>query len=121
MEETMLPNSHSASPTGLPGPALPPDLDHPIIDSEAAALLRGWLQPLIAASPSWAALEQALAAHGYGLAFLNGRLCLTRDGDCLCSMRFVGAGLRDLAPRLGRPAVRPLPGRIACGTLCRRP
>jgi len=121
MEETMLPNSHIGGPAGLPVPALPPDLDHPAIDSEAAALLRGWLQPLIDASPSWAALEQRLAAHGYGLVFHDGRLCLTREGDCLCSMRFVGAGLRDLAPRLGRPAVRPLPGRAACGTLCRRP
>ncbi|GHG99954.1 hypothetical protein GCM10010961_36210 [Pseudodonghicola xiamenensis] len=119
MEETMRSTLHPAPQGGLPVPALP-DPDHPAIDSESAALLRGWLQPLIADSPSWPALEQALAAHGYGLAFRNGRLCLMRDDVCLCSMRFVGVGLRDLAPRLGRPTVRPQPG-AACGMLCPRP
>ncbi|MDK3019972.1 hypothetical protein [Pseudodonghicola flavimaris] len=99
----------------------PLDIDHPNIDCESAALLRGWLTPLIAACPSWAAVEQALEGRGYGLAFRNGRLCLTRDGRCLCSMRYLGLTLRDLVLRLGRPAVRPLPGYPAAGVICLRP
>lgn len=120
----------NASAVSALTPALTPigpiglvDLDSPPIDSEAAALLRCILRPLIARSPSWEALEQALARRGYALAFRNGRLCLTRapDGPCICSMRYLGAGLRELSARLGRPAVRPLPGHPAAGVLCSRP
>lgn len=112
--------STTAGPARMPTPMPASHPDMPVMDSESAALLRGWVLPLAAACPSWAALDQALGRRGYGLAFRNGRLCLTRDGDCLCSMRFLGIGLRDLAVRLGRPAVRPLPGGIACGALYHR-
>ena len=99
------------------------DPDSPPIDSESAALLRCWVQPLIARATSWDALERALALHGYALAFRRGRLCLTRgqDGACICSMRYLGTSLRELSARLGRPAVRPLPGQPAAGVLCPRP
>lgn len=95
--------------------------DSPAMDSESAALLRGWLHPLIAGCPSWEALDLALQRHGYRLAFRDGRLCLTREGSCICSMRFLGVGLRELSLRLGRPAVRPLPGQPTTGVLCSRP
>jgi len=97
--------------------------DSPPIDSESAALLRCWLQPLIARSSSWEALSAALARRGYALGFRDGRLCLTnrQDGTCICTMRFLGAGLTELVGRLGRPVVRPLPGRPAAGVLCPRP
>ncbi|TDE41199.1 hypothetical protein [Antarcticimicrobium sediminis] len=99
------------------------DPDSPPIDSESATLLRCWLQPLIAGASSWVDLNDTLGKHGYALAFREGRLCLTRGpgGACICSMRYLGAGLRELSARLGRPAVRPLPGLSAAGVLCARP
>ncbi len=120
------PTLHAAATqasTPIPGPTGSADLDSPPIDSESAALLRCWLQPLVARSASWEALTAALARRGYALAFRNGRLCLTLgpDGPCICSMRYLGASLRELSARLGRPAVRPLPGRPAAGVLCPRP
>ncbi|MDX2485394.1 MAG: hypothetical protein QNK42_17245, partial [Pseudodonghicola sp.] len=101
----------------------PSDPDSPPIDSESATLLRCWLQPLIDSASSWADLTETLAKHEYALAFHEGRLCLTRSagGACICSMRYLGAGLRELSARLGRPAVRPLPGASAAGVLCARP
>ncbi len=101
----------------------PPDPDSPPIDSESAILLRCWLQPLIDGASSWDELSDTLEKHGYALAFCEGRLCLTRGpgGACLCSMRYLGTGLRELSARLGRPAVRPLPGQSAAGVLCARP
>ncbi len=113
-----------SAPTRMPPPApahvIMRDLDSPPIDSESAALLRCWLHPLIARASSWEGLSRALARRGYGLAFRAGRLCLTScpDGACICSMRFLGAGLKDLVTRLGRPAVRPLPGHAGEGELC---
>lgn len=97
--------------------------DSPAIDSETAVLLRGWLRPLIDKSASWPALAAALDAHGYALAFRDGRLCLTNrtTGACVCTMRFLGTSLKDLVARLGRPAVRPVPGRPAAGELCCTP
>lgn len=99
------------------------DPDRPAIDSESAALLRSWLTPLVAACPSWEALDRALDLRGYLLVFRDGRACLTRqaDGGCICSMRFLGVGLTELTARLGRPALRPLPGQPATGILCPRP
>ena len=107
----------------IPAPHAQGDLDSPPIDSESAALLRCWLHPLIARATSWEALGTALARRGYALAFRKGRLCLTRraDGACICSMRFLGAGLGDLVTRLGRPTVRPVTGEPAAGELCRAP
>lgn len=118
------PTLHAAAiPAQPPAPAGAQDLDSPPIDSESAALLRCWLHPLIARATSWQGLQSALAPHGYALAFRRGRLCLTRrhDGACVCSMRYLGASLRELTARLGRPAVRPLPGVPAAGVLCSRP
>ncbi|GAA6200585.1 hypothetical protein [Aquicoccus sp. SU-CL01552] len=125
MEKKMRPiPTLPSAPTRMPPPAPAHvemrDLDSPPIDSETAALLRCWLQPLIARATSWEGLNHALARHGHALAFRGGRLCLIAgpEGTCICSMRFLGVGLKDLVARLGRPAVRPLPGHSGEGELC---
>lgn len=118
-----MPSAPTRMPPPVPAHATMRDLDSPPIDSESAALLRCWLHPLIARASSWEGLNRALARHGYALAFRDGRLCLTScpNGACICSMRFLGAGLKDLVTRLGRPAVRPLPGHDGGGELCHPP
>ncbi|MFT7596244.1 MAG: hypothetical protein ACI8R4_003579 [Paracoccaceae bacterium] len=89
------------------------------LDSETAALIRAVLRPLFECPDSWFQLTEQLRNNGYSLAFRAGRLCLTdhATGNRLCSLRFLGIGLRDLVARLGRPVVRPLPGRPADGEL----
>ena len=93
------------------------------VDSETAAQFRAFLRPLFGQSASWPALIDTLRAQGYGLAFRDGRLCLTEHltGTRLCSLRFLGIRLSDLVARLGRPFVRALPGRQANGDLLRDP
>jgi len=128
MEDKMVPTLHAAA-TPADAPADSPmatganDPDSPLIDSESAALLRCWVQPIIARAASWHALDSALALHGYALVFRRGRLCLAhrQNGACICSMRYLGTSLKELSARLGRPAVRPLPGQPAAGVLCARP
>jgi hypothetical protein len=95
----------------------PTGIDTPAIDSESAALFRAWVCPLLARAESWSGLAATLAARGYGLAIRDGRLVLIRhdSGECLCSLRFLGTSLRELAGRLGRPMVRPLPGGSGSG------
>jgi len=114
------PSAPARMPPPAPAHVVMRDLDSPPIDSESAALLRCWLLPLIARATSWEGLNRALARHGYVLAFRGGRLCLIScpDGTCICSMRFLGVGLKVLVARLGRPAVRPLPGHDGEGELC---
>ncbi|MAC82179.1 MAG: hypothetical protein CML66_29485 [Rhodobacteraceae bacterium] len=100
-------------------PAFSADPDAPDLDYETAALMRSWIQPLIDQASCWHSLNDALDRRGYGLAFRDGRLWLTRtdSGTHICTMRHLGSGMRELASRLGRPAVRPLPGRPSCGKL----
>lgn len=114
----MAPRPTQESDNRCPRPAA----GHPLtpgMDSETAALLRAWLRPLLEHAPSWAVLARKLEDKGYGLAFRHGRLVLIRreDGALICTARFAGLPLRDMAQRLGRPAVRPLPGRYAAGEL----
>ena len=89
------------------------------VDSETSALIRAFLRPLFDQPDSWTELTEGLRAHGYGLAFRGGRLCLTdhATGERLCSLRFLGIRLRDLVAQLGRPIARALPGRSADGEL----
>jgi len=98
-------------------------LEPPAIDCETAALLRAWLRPLIKQADSWPALTTALQAHGLDVAIRLGRLVLIRrdSGDLVCTMRFIGPGLRELSGRLGRPMVRALPGSHADGVLMCHP
>ncbi|MFV0512682.1 MAG: hypothetical protein ACK5MY_03455 [Jhaorihella sp.] len=113
--------SDLSTPPDRPRQAAP--FDSPDMDSESAALLRAWLCPLLERAESWVELADTLRAKGYGLAIRHGRLVLVRCdcGEPLCSLRFLGTSLRKLAARLGRPAVRALPGRQAAGELMLAP
>lgn len=108
-------------PAFAPAPAHPATgaLDTPDMDSESAALFRAWLCPLLERAETWAGLAATLETKGYGLAIRHGRLVLVRreTGEALCSLRFLGTSLRELAGRLGRPMVRALPGGLAAGEL----
>ena len=97
--------------------------DSPDMDSESAALFRAWLCPLLERAESWVDLSERLRAKGYGLAIRRGRLVLVRCdcGEPLCSLRFLGTSLRELAGRFGRPMVRALPGAQAAGELMTAP
>ncbi|WP_226625985.1 hypothetical protein [Alloyangia pacifica] len=64
--------------------------------------------PQIEAASSWADLVRRLGEKGFGLGFRAGRMILNRldSGDEICTGRSLGAPLRALAARLGRPALR---------------
>ena len=98
---------------------LPADPDAPMLDSETTILMRSWIRPLVEQATNWPALADSLSRRGYALSFRRGRLWLTRaeTGDKVYTMRHLGASTRDLAARLGRPAVRPLPGNPNRGEL----
>lgn len=78
------------------------------MDCETAALIRGFLRPIFDHAQSWADLAARLAARGYALGFLEGRLVVLsrEDGRALCTGRDLGAPLAELARRLGRPQLR---------------
>ncbi|MGR3805019.1 hypothetical protein [Marinibacterium profundimaris] len=97
----------------------PSDPDAPEIDCETSMLMRSWIGPVVEQASGWPALIEALSRRGYSLAFRDGRLWLTEagSGTDICTMRHLGASMRDLAARLGRPAVRPVPGRPNHGIL----
>lgn len=95
------------------------DPDAPQLDYETAAIMRGWLRPIVENAQGWPTLIEALAKRGYALAMRNGRLWLTEveTGRWVCTMRHMGSSMRELAGRLGRPAVRPMPGAPNWGEL----
>ena len=78
------------------------------LDSESAALLRMVVLPQIEAASSWGDLVMRLREKGFGLGFRAGRMILNRldSGAEICTGRSLGAPLRGLAARLGRPALR---------------
>lgn len=78
------------------------------LDSETAALLRMVVLPQIEAASSWGDLVLRLRDKGFGLGFRAGRMILSRldSGTEICTGRSLGAPLRGLAARLGRPALR---------------
>ncbi|WP_260349764.1 hypothetical protein [Alloyangia mangrovi] len=78
------------------------------LDSETAALLRMVVLPQIEAASSWGDLVMRLREKGFGLGFRAGRMILNRldSGAEICTGRSLGAPLRGLAARLGRPALR---------------
>ncbi|GGH30607.1 hypothetical protein [Cribrihabitans marinus] len=102
----------------MAGKVLPPSMA-PKPDCETAALLRASLNPIFDRSNTWGGLLSRLARKGYGLAFYGGRLVLTSlpGKERVCSDRFLGQPFGELVRRLGRPAVRPLPGGRADGEL----
>lgn len=83
----------------------------PAIDCETAMLLRSFLLPAIEAAQTWADLSDRLARMGYGIAFRDGRLIFRRSdtGDEVCTGQTLGAPLRDLSRRLGRPCITAAP------------
>lgn len=87
------------------------------LDCEMAALLRASLTPFFEKAQSWAGLSEDLKAHGYGLAIRDGRLVLVvlTCGKRICTVRYLGTGLRELSERLGRPSIRASRDRPAAG------
>lgn len=88
--------------------AMAPDTLPGELDSETAALLRMVVLPQIEAASSWGDLVMRLGDKGFGLGFRAGRMILNRldSGAEICTGRSLGAPLRGLAARLGRPALR---------------
>ncbi|PWE33518.1 hypothetical protein DDZ14_04825 [Maritimibacter sp. 55A14] len=82
------------------------------LDCETAVLLRAHLRPILAGAESWADLLDGLHRRGFGLAFREGRLFLTDhdSSQSICTMRFLGMPLADLAARLGRLSMQAVPG-----------
>ena len=101
-------------------PHIPPQIPRETessLDSESAALLRAALQPVFEQAATWEDLLSVLRGKGYGLVFRGERLVLVSadGGQRLCTTRFLGRPLADLVTRLGRPAVRAVPGRLGAG------
>jgi hypothetical protein len=78
------------------------------LDSETACLLRISMLPEIDAASDWKDLETRLGSKGFGLTFRDGRMIFVRldDGQEICTGRFLGVPMTELADRLGRPNVR---------------
>ena len=87
------------------------------LDCETAVLLRTYIRPVFDRVSSWTELLDELSLKGFGLGFRNGRLMLTdlSTGEKICTGRFLGVPLADLAARFGRPCVKPTGG--SSGTL----
>lgn len=81
------------------------------IDSESAATFRLCLMPVFDTAQSWADLHRTLRRKGYDLAFRLGHLVVLREGrdDPIFTGQGLGAPLRSLVARLGRPALRMQP------------
>ncbi len=81
---------------------------HRPLDSETAAMLRMVLRPVLDGATDWRGLSRALARKGYRLAFRDGRMLIV-DGysdQAISTGAAIGAPLRALAERLGRPPLR---------------
>lgn len=115
----MTPEHAQNAPRSSQFPEFSDNPDAPAMDYETSAMMRSWIHPLVTQSTCWPSLTEALRRRGYTLGFRDGRLWLTDadSGDKVCTMRHMGSSMRDLASRLGRPAVRPVPGRPSQGEL----
>lgn len=83
--------------SGLPRP----------LDSEALALLRLFLTPVLERALSWSQLSEDLAHKGFRLAFRRGHMVILNDsGEGMCTGSDLGVPLARLAERIGRPCVR---------------
>ena len=77
------------------------------LESEALALLRLFLTPLLERANSWSDLSHKLADKGFALTFRLGHLVVLNDnGEALCTGTDLGIPLADLSRRIGRPCVR---------------
>lgn len=82
---------------GLPAPR----------DCETLVLLRAFLRPILETAASWQDILVRLSEKGYGLAFREGHLVILDEaGQGLCTGSSLGIPLREIAARIGRPAVR---------------
>lgn len=93
-------------------PSTPPqDPARLTLDCETAMLWRSFLLPAIEAAQSWADLNDRLGRMGYDIVFRDGRLIFRRSdtGDEVCTGHTLGAPLRDLSRRLGRPCIAAAP------------
>ncbi|MDA0961504.1 MAG: hypothetical protein O2898_01100 [Proteobacteria bacterium] len=88
-----------------------PDPARPALDCETAMLLRSFLLPVIEAAGTWADLSTRLGGMGYDIAFRHGHLIFRHSdtGDEVCTGQTLGAPLRDLSRRLGRPCITAAP------------
>ncbi|WP_323767315.1 hypothetical protein [Antarctobacter sp.] len=83
--------------SGLPRP----------LDSEALALLRLFLSPILEGAKSWQTLSEQLARKGFRVTFRLGHMVILNDtGEGLCTGSDLGVPLARLAERIGRPRVR---------------
>ena len=87
------------------------------LDCETAVLLRTCLKPIFEQATSWPDLIAALNSKEFSLAIRGGRLVLTdlASGSRICTTRFLGVPLADLARRLGRPSICARRGGHGCG------
>lgn len=79
------------------------------LDCETGILLRRTLRTEFDDASCWSSLLKNLKSRGFGLAFRDGRLMLTdvNAEQCICSCRFLGWPLPDLAARFGKLRARP--------------
>jgi hypothetical protein len=82
------------------------------LDCETGILLRRTLHSDFETSTCWTTLQSSLKDRGFGLGFREGRLMLTdiNAEQFICSCRFLGWPLVDLAARFGKLRARSNPG-----------
>lgn len=92
------PQTWSAETCALP---VPPE-------SETLALLRGFLAPILETASSWEDLHNQLVAKDYGIAFRQGHLVILNGhtSEAICTGAMLGTPLREIARRIGKPAVK---------------
>lgn len=89
-------------------------------DVESAILLRSLVLPAFENASSWNALVAALDSIGFGLAIEKGHLTLTEadTGASICTGRFLGKPLAEMAAKLGKPVIRAHPTCDGSGSFC---
>lgn len=98
---------HSANPqANWPNAPRTAGLPRPL-DSEALALLRLFLAPVLERAVSWPQLSEDLGRKGFRLTFRLGHLVILNDsGEGMCTGSDLGVPLARLAERIGRPCVQ---------------
>jgi hypothetical protein len=78
------------------------------LDCETGILLRRTLHSEFETASCWASLQDGLKSRGFALGFREGRLMLTdiNAEQFICSCRFLGWPLADLAARFGKLRAR---------------
>lgn len=81
---------------------------HRPLDSETATMLRIVLRPLLDSAADWCSLIGALSRKGYELRFRDGRMLLVDcySNEAISTGSAIGAPLRELSQRLGRPSLK---------------